>query len=61
MAEISPERVVDMNKYLKPEWCEVVDGRTPTSIFSKAGYRDSIYNAHPRLEERRDSCRTELR
>ncbi|MEL5892686.1 ectonucleotide pyrophosphatase/phosphodiesterase [Bacteroides sp. GD17] len=45
MAEISPERVVDMNKYLKPEWCEVVDGRTPTSIFSKAGYRDSIYNA----------------
>lgn len=45
MAEISQERVVDMNQYLKPEWCEVIDGRTPTSIFSKAGYRDSIYNA----------------
>lgn len=44
MAEISKERVVDMNQYLKPEWCEVIDGRTPTSIFSKAGYRDSIYN-----------------
>lgn len=44
MTEISRERVVDMNQYLKPEWCEVVDGRTPTSIFSKAGYRDSIYN-----------------
>lgn len=44
MADISKERVVDMNQYLKPEWCEVVDGRTPTSIFSKAGYRDSIFN-----------------
>lgn len=45
MIEISPERVVNMNQYLKPEWCEVIEGRTPTSIFSKAGYRDSIYNA----------------
>lgn len=44
MAEISKERVVNMNQYLNPEWCEVIDGRTPTSIFSKAGYRDSIYN-----------------
>lgn len=45
MTEISPERVVDMNKYLKPEWCEAINGRTPTSIFSKTGCRDSIYNA----------------
>ncbi|WP_300698147.1 ectonucleotide pyrophosphatase/phosphodiesterase [Bacteroides sp.] len=45
MMDISPERVVNMNQYLKPEWCEVVEGRTPTSIFSKKGYRDSIYNA----------------
>lgn len=45
MTEISQERVVDMNKYLKPEWCVVINGRTPTSIFSKAGCRDSIYNA----------------
>lgn len=45
MTEISPERVVDMNKYLKPEWCEAVDGRSPTSIFSKPGCRDSLYNA----------------
>lgn len=45
MIDISPERVVNMNQYLKPEWCEVVEGRTPTSIFSKTGYRDSIYNA----------------
>lgn len=45
MMDISPERIVNMNQYLKSEWCEVIDGRTPTSIFSKVGYRDSIYNA----------------
>ncbi len=44
MAEISPDRVVDMN-LLNPEWCEVVDGQAPTSVFSKPGFRDSIYNA----------------
>ena len=44
MTDISAERVVNINDYLKPEWCEVVDGRTPTSIFSKPEYRDSIYN-----------------
>lgn len=44
MTDISAERVVNINDYLKPEWCEVVDGRTPTSIFSKSEYRDSIYN-----------------
>ena len=45
MTEISDDRVVDMNKYLRPEWCEAVDGRTPTSIFTKPEYRDSVYNA----------------
>ncbi len=45
MAEMSTERVVDMNLYLNPEWCEVIDGRAPTSVFSKPGYRDSIYLA----------------
>lgn len=45
MADISLERIVNMNQYLKPEWCEAVEGRTPTSIYSKAGCRDSIYNA----------------
>ena len=28
MTDISAERVVNINDYLKPEWCEVVDGRT---------------------------------
>lgn len=45
MADISPDRMVNMNNYLKPEWCEVIDGRTPTSVFTKSGYRDSVYNA----------------
>lgn len=45
MTEISDDRVVDMNKYLRPEWCEAVGGRTPTSIFTKPEYRDSVYNA----------------
>lgn len=45
MTDISPERVVNINDYVKPEWCEVIDGRTPTSIFSKPEYRDSICNA----------------
>lgn len=44
MTEISQERVVDMNLYLKPEWCEMIDGTTPTSIFTKPEYRDSVYN-----------------
>lgn len=50
MTEISQDRVVDMNKYLKPEWCKVVDGRTPTSIFTKSGCRDSVYNALKKVQ-----------
>lgn len=45
MTEISPERVVKIGDYVKPEWCEVIDGTTPTSIFTKKGCRDSVYNA----------------
>lgn len=45
MADISPERFVDATQYINPEWCELVDGTTPTSIFTKEGYRDSVYNA----------------
>ncbi|WP_321331459.1 ectonucleotide pyrophosphatase/phosphodiesterase [uncultured Bacteroides sp.] len=43
MTKISNDRLIDMNLFLKPEWCEIIDGRTPTSIFTKAGYRDSVY------------------
>ncbi|WP_071146538.1 alkaline phosphatase family protein [Bacteroides ihuae] len=45
MTEISKNRVVDMNLYLNPEWCEMIDGTTPTSIFTKPECRDSVYNA----------------
>lgn len=45
MTEISTERVVDPTQYIKSEWCELVDGATPTSIFTKPEYRDSVYNA----------------
>lgn len=45
MTEISADRVVYMNKYIKPEWCEMIDGHTPTSIFTKPTCRDSVYNA----------------
>lgn len=45
MTDISPERVVDATLYINPDWCELVDGATPTSIFTKEGYRDSVYNA----------------
>ena len=45
MTEISDERVVNMHQYLKPEWCRVIDGKTPTSVFTKPEFRDSVYNS----------------
>lgn len=45
MTDISNERVVNPRLYLKPEWCEMVDGSTPTSIFTTSGCCDSVYNA----------------
>ena len=44
MTDISPERFVDATLYINPDWCELVDGATPTSIFTKEGYKDSVYN-----------------
>jgi len=44
MTDISRDRVVDATLYINPDWCELVDGTTPTSIFTKEGYRDSVYN-----------------
>ena len=45
MATISKDRVVSQKKYIKDEWVDVVVNGTPTSIFTKEGYRDSVYNA----------------
>ncbi|HJD92580.1 ectonucleotide pyrophosphatase/phosphodiesterase [Bacteroides coprosuis] len=45
MTDISNDRFIDMNEYLKPEWCEVVSGRTPTSIFTKPEFRETVYQS----------------
>lgn len=50
MTEISKERVVNIPHNLKEEWIEAISGFTPTSIFTKAGYRDSVYDALKELQ-----------
>lgn len=45
MTEVSDERFVCINDYIKPEWCEKVVAFSPTSIFTKEGYRDSVLMA----------------
>lgn len=45
MTDISEKRVVDMNRYIRPEWCEHISGRTPTTIFPKKGCEQKILNA----------------
>jgi len=43
MTEMSPERFVCMDDYLPLRWVKVIDGKNPTSIFTREGYRDSVY------------------
>lgn len=45
MTEVSDERFVCVNDYVKPEWCHKVMGASPTSIFTKEGCRDSVLRA----------------
>ena len=45
MTEISPERFVNLYDYIDKDWCEIVMTGTPTSIFTKPGYQDKVYNA----------------
>lgn len=45
MTEVSDERFVCVDDYVKPEWCEKVISASPTSIFTKTEYRDSVLNA----------------
>ncbi len=45
MATISKDKVVSMKKYVKDEWIDVLVNGTPTSIFTKEGCQDSVYNA----------------
>lgn len=45
MTEISQQRVINMNKYLKKKWYRIVSGSTPTSIFTHEEYRDVAYQS----------------
>ena len=45
MAAISPDRFVSWAEALDDAWVEDIAGATPTSIFCKEGYADTVYNA----------------
>lgn len=45
MTDISPERFININDYLKPSWYERAVGNNPTSIFAPKQYQDSIRKA----------------
>jgi len=45
MTEISDERFIPIEKYIKKEWCEHIIGSNPTSLFTKSGCRDSVLKA----------------
>lgn len=45
MTDISNDRIVFIPDYVKEEWCEHIVGTSPTNIYSKPQYRDSILNA----------------
>lgn len=44
MTAISPKRFISCRDYIPEEWVERVVGNTPTSIWVKEGYVDSLYN-----------------
>ena len=44
MEELSPERFLNSYQYIPEEWTERIIGHSPTSIFVKEGYTDSLYN-----------------
>ncbi|NDW12780.1 alkaline phosphatase family protein [Bacteroides sp. 214] len=50
MTDVSAERYINSADYLQSEWCEMVIGNRPTSIFTKEGFRDSVYNALKNVE-----------
>ena len=50
MEEISPERFVSWHAEIPEGWAENVKGTSPTSIFVKEGYVDSLYNRLSKVE-----------
>ena len=45
MTEISPDRFIDWNDYIKESWTEHIIGTNPTNIYAKENCVDSIINA----------------
>ena len=50
MEDISPERFINWHHEIPEGWAENVKGTSPTSIFVKEGYVDSLYNRLSRVE-----------
>ena len=50
MEEISPERFVSWHNEIPEGWAENVKGTSPTSIFVKESYVDSLYNRLSKVE-----------
>ena len=50
MEDISPERFISWHHEIPEGWAENVKGTSPTSIFVKEGYVDSLYNRLSRVE-----------
>lgn len=51
MTEVSADRLIKPQDYLKPEWYDEIEGTNPTSIYvSDKTRQDSIYNALSNVE-----------
>jgi predicted AlkP superfamily pyrophosphatase or phosphodiesterase len=50
MTDVSDDRFICVDDYVKPEWYDKLIGATPTSIFTKPEYRDSVYNTLQSVE-----------
>ena len=50
MTDISYDRCVKPSDYIREEWYDRIITGTPTSIFTKPEYRDSVYNAFVGVE-----------
>ena len=49
MTAISPERFVSWAEALDDAWVEDIAGASPTSIYCREGYADTVYNALSRI------------
>ncbi len=59
MTSLSPDRIIDIKKMLKPQWYEAVEGNVPANIYVKENCVDSVYEclknvAHIRVWKKKD-------